>query len=76
MPPAPETATPSTSSQTAAAVQSPPPMGKRAAPPPGEVLSPFMGFKGGGEGWRIESFNTARYDHRTTLTWDTGAQRG
>ncbi len=71
--PAPDTATPSTPPQTAAA-QSPPPMGKRAAPPPGEVLSPFMGFKGGGEGWRIESFNTERYNHRTTLTWGNVAQ--
>ena len=75
-PPAPDTAVSPTPSPTAAAPQSPPPMGKRAAPPPGEVLSPFIGFKGGGEGWRIELFNTARYDHRTTLTWDNGAQRG
>lgn len=74
-PPAPDTATHSTRSQTAEAAQSPPPHGKRAAPPPGEVLSPFMGFKGGGEGWRIELFNTERYDHRTTLTWGNGAQR-
>ncbi len=74
-PPAPRTGTPSTPAQAATAEQSPPPMGKRAAPPPGEVLSPFMGFKGGGEGWRIESFNSQRYDHRTTLTWDNGEQR-
>lgn len=71
----PVTAMPSTPPPTAGAAQSPP-MGKRAAPPPGEVLSPIMGFKGGGEGWRIELFSTERYDHRTTLTWGNDAQRG
>lgn len=73
---APSLATSATSSETAEPAQAPPPMGKRAAPPPGESLSPIMAFKGGGEGWRIELLNTERYDHRTTLTWDNGAQRG
>ena len=64
-----------TATPSHATVQSPP-MGKRAAPPRGEVLSPFLGFKGGGEGWQIELFNTTGYDHRTTLTWGNGTQRG
>jgi hypothetical protein len=66
----------STPPQGSESMQTPPPMGKRAAPPPGQVLGPFIGFKGGGEGWRIELFNTSGLDNRTTLTWDNGAKRG
>ena len=71
-----DTTSPPTPPPAAAAAQSSSPKGKRAAPAPGEVLSPIMGFKGGGDGWRVELFNTAGYEHRVTLTWDNGAQRG
>lgn len=80
-PPAPDAAATATPSQPSEATQTPqalaePAMGKRAAPPPGQTLGPFIGFKGGGEGWRIELFNTSGVDHRTTLTWNNGAERG
>jgi len=74
--PTPEASPVSTPPQASDSMQTPPPMGKRAAPPPGQVLGPFIGFKGGGEGWRIELFNTNGYDHLTTLTWNNGAKRG
>ncbi len=76
VPSAPDASPVSTPPRESESMQTPPPMGKRAAPPPGEVLGPFIGFKGGGEGWRIELFNTAGLAHRTTLTWDNGANRG
>ena len=75
-PPAPGAPPVSAPPQTSDSMQTPPPMGKRAAPPAGQILGPFIGFKGGGEGWRIELFNTSGLEHRTTLTWDNGAKRG
>lgn len=76
VPSTPDASPVSTPPQEGESMQTPPPMGKRAAPPAGEVLGPFIGFKGGGEGWRIELFNTSGLAHRTTLTWDSGAKRG
>ena len=52
------------------------PMGKRAAPQPGELVSPVIAARGGGTGWEIRISNTGGYDHRVVLSWDTGGQRG
>lgn len=66
----PMTATPSA---PAAAAQ---PMGKRAAPRPGELVSPIIAARGGGDGWEIRIGNSGGYDHRVELTWDDGGKRG
>lgn len=56
-------------------VESPSPsqrMGKRAAPLPGELVSPIIAARGGGPGWEIQIENTGGHDHHVELTWDNG----
>lgn len=48
----------------------PQPMGKRAAPQPGELVSPIIAARGGGTGWEIRISNTGGYEHRVELTRD------
>jgi len=51
-------------------------MGKRAAPQPGEAVSPIIAARGGGQGWEIQISNTDGYAHRVELIRDHGPPGG
>ncbi|MDQ3039798.1 MAG: hypothetical protein M3R16_08380 [Pseudomonadota bacterium] len=58
------------------AAPAPRPMGKRAAPRPGERISPVIAARGGGRGWDIQISNTDGYDHDVVLSWNDGRKHG
>ena len=49
-------------------------MAKRAAPQPGEQVSPVIAFRGHAEHWSIQVENTGGYAHAVDFTWGTGSQ--
>jgi hypothetical protein len=49
-------------------------MGKRAAPQPGEQVSPVIAFRGHAEHWSIQVENTGAYAHAVDFTWGSGSQ--
>lgn len=78
-PPAPSSAAAQATSASppeAESAPAPQPMGKRAAPQPGELVSPVIAARGGGKGWEIRISNTGGYDHRVVLTWGNSGKRG
>lgn len=49
-------------------------MAKRAAPQPGEQVSPVIAFRGHAEHWSIQIENTGGYAHAVDFTWGSGSE--
>jgi hypothetical protein len=66
---------PRSAAEGATAASAGTPLGKRAAPRPGEAISPVIAFRGAGADWRLQIENTGGLAHSVDLRWDGDRER-